>query len=110
MAVAPERLAPGGGARGVHDTRLHHDAVRLLGVPASRHIGLASCDLGEGAAEMYGDGAPAGLRGPRDRSVKGPVDLADARPVAETPESVPVAGGEPVTGEADQPSRRDVEQ
>ncbi len=53
---------------------------------------------------------PAELRLPRDRTVEGPIDLADPGPVAEVLEAAAVAAGKSVTGQVDELTRRHVEE
>src|ERR1035441_6843521 len=51
------------------------------------YLRLTAGDLGQGAAEMHCRRVRADLSRPGDRSSQSPVDLADARPVAEPAKS-----------------------
>ena len=71
---------------------------------------LAGGDLLERHAEMDRSGAAALARLPGNRAVERPVDLEDARAVAESLEFAAVAGRQAVAGDRDEFPGSDVEE
>jgi hypothetical protein len=110
VAVGPQGLAAGRGARGVRHAGLDHQHVRGLRMPARRDLGLGRRDLLERAAQVQGPGPAAVLVGPGHRTGQREVHLADAGAVAEPAQPGPVPAGQPVAGQLQQRLGRDVEQ
>ena len=102
-------LAVRGPAR-VDHAGLGHQAEGPFGVAAGRHLGLAGGHFFELAAHVHRHGLPAGRRLPGHGTAEGPVDLADARAVAEAPERRAVGGTEAVLGQVGQVAGGDVEE
>ena len=78
-------------------------------MPAGVDVRLTAGDLGEGAAHVHGDRLPATLGAPRHRAAEGPVDLADAGPVAVPAQGPAVPARHGAAGHLEQLARRDVE-
>ena len=76
------------------------------GMAAGGDVGLGRGDLVERPAEVDRRRAARTVRGPRDRPVERPVDLEDARSVAEPLRPAPCPPGQPVAGDRDELARR----
>ena len=75
VGVGPDRVDVARGAGRVGEVLLADQHQRPLRHHAAVHLPLGGRDLLEGAADVHGARAPAGLRGPRHAAAHGQVDL-----------------------------------
>src|SRR6476660_5065006 len=91
MAVRPARVPTVRSAARVESARLDDEDERSFRMPATVDLGLGESNLVQRSADVDGARASGTLSLPRDRRAEGPVDLDDARSVAEACETPAIA-------------------